>query len=40
MAVQAHKASFEFFEMALDEQDPAADPYPTTPFCRHAAELR
>ena len=34
-AVQAHKATFEFFEMALGEEDPTSDPYPPLPFCRN-----
>ena len=33
-AVQAHKSSFEFFEMALGDEDPSADPFPSMPFCR------
>ena len=33
-AVQAHKSTFEFFEMALGFDDPAADPFPSLPFCR------
>ena len=35
-AVQAHKSSFEFFEMALGDEDPDANPYPVMPFCRQS----
>merc|ERR1719436_2128927 len=35
-AVQAHKSTFEFFEMALGIEDPTKDAYPLSPFCRHA----
>ena len=34
-AVQAHKSTFEFFEMALGNEDPDADPFPTMPFCHN-----
>ena len=33
-AVQAHKSTFEFFEMALGFYDPAADAFPELPFCQ------
>ena len=34
-AVQAHKSTAEFFEMALGLDDPAADPFPSLPICKH-----
>lgn len=33
-AVQAHKSTFEFFEMAFGDEDPAKDAFPTLPFCQ------
>ena len=33
-AVQAHKSTFEFFEMALGFDDPSADPFPALPICQ------
>lgn len=35
-AVQAHKSTAEFFQMALGEEDPEADAFPITPFCTSA----
>jgi len=34
-AVQAHKSTFEFFEMAFGEEDPTKDAFPSLPFCRN-----
>lgn len=36
-AVQAHKSTAEFFEMALGLDDPATDPFPALPICQDAA---
>jgi len=33
-AVQAHKSTFEFFQMALGNEDPEADAFPLSPFCQ------
>lgn len=38
-AVQSHKSTFEFFEMALGKEDPSQDAFPIMPFCTPAAEL-
>lgn len=35
-AVQAHKSTFEFFEMALRLVDPASDAFPELEFCQHS----
>lgn len=39
-AVQAHKSTFEFFEMALGVEDPKKDAFPLSPFCRQQASKR
>merc|ERR1712232_140965 len=33
-AVQAHKSTFEFFQMAIGLEDPSKDPFPQSPFCQ------
>ena len=32
--MQAHKSTFEFFEMALGFDEPGADAFPPLPICR------
>jgi dienelactone hydrolase len=32
-SIQAHKSTFEFFEMALGFDDPKTDPFPSLPIC-------
>lgn len=36
-AVQSHKSTFEFFQMALGNEDPEADAFPVDPFCQQKA---
>lgn len=35
-ALQSHKSTFEFFEIALGLEDPVADPFQIDPICTHS----